>query len=202
MYIDAAMGRRCVMSEQRLCNSRDYFDEITEKAYRQFMDGKVTFLTVYSMATGLFHIAEWICLHDLPKVQAKFGTHVDSAAALWHQVVENTIPDAGFIRDLNNAAKHAKLRFDPSKPKKGDPSTGMHHAANTLISIAGWGEGGYGIGPWGGSTDVKMDDGGRKVSLEPIATSVFQFWETLVNEFHPKTQVTLIVDLTTPSANS
>lgn len=190
------------MSKQRLDNSRSYFDEITEKAYRKFMDGEVTFLTVYSMATGLYHIAEWVCLHDLPKVQAKYGIHVDSAAALWHQVVENTIPDAGFIRDLNNAAKHAKLRFDPSKLKKGDPSTGMHYAANTHISMTGWGEGGYGTGPFGGSPEVKMDEGGREVLLEPIATSVFQFWETLVNEFHPKAQATLVVDPTTPSANS
>ncbi|MGE0006104.1 MAG: hypothetical protein AB7S92_10950 [Parvibaculaceae bacterium] len=176
----------------RLENTRDYFDEITKKAYRQFMDGEVTFLVVYSMANGLYHIAEWICLHDLSRVQAKFGAQIDTAPTLWRQVVEKRIVDAGFIRDLNNAAKHAKLRFDPLKPKKGDPSTGMHHAANTFISIAGYGTGGFGRGPYGkGATEVKMDEGSREVSLEPIATQVFQFWETLVDEFYPKPALTI-----------
>jgi hypothetical protein len=191
-----------MVSKERLDSTRSYFDEITEKAYRQFVDGKVTFLTIYSMAAGLYHIAEWMCLHDLPKVQSKYGQHIDSAAALWHQVVEKTIPDAGFIRDLNNAAKHAKLRFDPTKSKKGDPSTGMHYAANTFISTSGWGEGGYGTGTYGGAPEVKMDEGGREVSLEPVATAVFQFWESLVNEFHPKPPLTLTVGQTTATANS
>jgi hypothetical protein len=38
-----------MISKQRLDNSRSYFNEITEKAYRQFMDREVTFLSVYSM---------------------------------------------------------------------------------------------------------------------------------------------------------
>lgn len=190
------------MSEQRLDNTRRYFDEITETAYRQFMNGEVTFLVIYSMASGLFHIAEWMCHHDLHKVQAKFGSHIDSPAALWHQVVEKNISDAGFIRDLNNAAKHAKLSFDPTKPGRGGPSTGMHHAANTYISTTGWGEGGYGTGPYGGSTAVKMDEGGREVLLEPIATAVFKFWEMLVDEFYPKKTLVIVLGEETPSANS
>lgn len=185
----------------RLENTRDYFDEITEQAYRQFMDGEVTFLVIYSMANGLYHIAEWLCLHDLSKVQAKFGMQIDTASALWHQVVEKNITGAGFIRDLNNAAKHAKLRFDPSKPKKGGPSTGMHHAANTFISTSGYGTGGFGRGPYGkGATEVKMDEGSREVSLEPIATQVFQFWEAIVNEFYPKPALTISPG--GPSSNS
>lgn len=174
------------MHIQRLDSSRRYFEEITEKSYRQFMRGEVNFLVIYSMAMGLYHICEWICLHDLPKLQAKYGNQVDGPSALWHQVVEQEIPRAGFIRDLNNASKHAKLRFDPTKPKKGDPSTGMHYAANTFISTIGWGQGGFGNAVYGGGAQVKMDEGNHEVLLEPIATDVFLFWERLINEFYPR----------------
>jgi len=170
------------MTIERLENTRDYFKHITQEAYRQFMDGKVTFLVIYSMATGLYHIAEWMWLHDHPKVKEKFGSEIDSAGALWHKVVEREVPGAGLIRDLNNAAKHAKLKFR----KNGGPSTSMHYAANTFIYTSDYGTGRYGVGGYGGAREVKMDEGGREVLLEPIATEVFHFWEKLVDEFHPQ----------------
>lgn len=183
------------MNKERLENTRDYFENITKAAYRQFMAGEVNFLIVYSLATGLYHIGEWMCLHDLPKLQAKFGRGIVTSADLWHQIVERRVPDAGFIRDLNNAAKHARLRFPT-----GRPSTAMHHSANTFIQTVGYGEGGYGHGPYGGAPEVKMDEGGREVQLEPIATEVFRFWEALVDEFYP---VPLVVVTTgPPTANS
>lgn len=190
------------MSEQRLDNTRRFFDEITEKSYRQFMDGEVTFLIIYAMAYGLYHITDWVFHHDLPKVQAKYGTSINSVGDFWHNIVENNITDAGFIRDLNNSAKHAKLSFNPTKTRAGSPSTGMHHAANTFISMTAWGDGGYGVGPFGGRQEVKMDEGGRVVLLEPIATGVFKYWEGLVNEFYPKTAVVISAHSAAPSANS
>lgn len=173
---------RDTMNKDRLENTRDYFENITKAAYRQFVSGEVTFLVVYSLTTGLYHIGEWMCVHDLAKVQGKFGTAILKSTDLWHQVVEQQVPDAGFIRDLNNAAKHAKLNFPT---KKGGPSTAMHHSANTFIQTTGYGEGAYGEGPYGGSPEVKMEEGGREVQLEPIATAVFRFWEALVEEFYP-----------------
>ncbi|WLS11919.1 hypothetical protein Q9314_28235 (plasmid) [Shinella sumterensis] len=186
------------MNKDRLENTRDYFENITKAAYRQFMAGEVTFLAVYSLATGLYHIGEWMCVHDLAKVQAKFGAGIVKSADLWHQVVEKHVPDAGFIRDLNNAAKHAKLTFPT---KKGGPSTAMHHSANTFIQTTGYGEGGYGEGPYGGGPEVKMDEGGREVQLEPIATAVFHFWEALVEEFYA-TPAAVVVTAGPPTANS
>lgn len=188
------------MRNDRLENTRDYFENITKPAYQAFTSGEVTFLTIYSLAAGLYHIAEWMWLHDEHKIRQKFGSGIKSAGDLWHNVVEPTLPDAGFIRDLNNAAKHAKLRFDPDKPKKGDPSTTMHYAANTHVEVSGWGEGSYGLGPYGGGKIAKMDEGGREVLLEPIATEVFDFWKALVDEFYPGP--TMTVQAGFPSANS
>lgn len=67
------------------------------------------------------------------------------------------------------------MSFDPSKPKKRDPSTTMYYAANTSISSTGWGEGGFGQGNFGGTPEMKLDEGGRQVGLAPIATAVFTF---------------------------
>jgi len=99
------------MTIERLENTRDYFKHITQEAYRQFMDGKVTFLVIYSMATGLYHIAEWMWLHDHPKVKEEFGSEIDSAGALWHKVVEREVPGAGLIRDLTTLQNTPSLSF-------------------------------------------------------------------------------------------
>ena len=150
------------------------------------------------MAAGLYHIAEWMCEHDLANVQAKFGAAITTPAQFWHQIVMPSVTDAGFVRDLNNAAKHARLRF----AARGGPSTAMHHSANTFIQTSGYGEEGYGNAPYGGALVVKMDEGGREVLLEPIATALFQFWETLVDEFYPPPPPVLRVPAGAPSANS
>lgn len=139
--------------------------------------------------------------HEEVNVKAKYGAQISSAGQLWNDVVERQIADAGFIRDLNNAAKHVKLSFNPQKPKRGDPSTSMHFAANTFISTSAYGVGGFGGGGFGGAPEVKMDEGGRVVALEPIATAVFKFWEALVDEFDP-VAIVVAAPPSVPTANS
>lgn len=190
------------MTEQRLENTRDYFDNIVEPAYRQFVDAEVTFLAVYSMAAGLYHIADWFYYHDEAKIRAKFGSQIKSSGNFWHDIVEKQIPDSGFIRDLNNAAKHVELHFDPCKPKRRGPSTTMRHSTNTSISTSAWGEGHYGQGGYGGAPEARMDEAGHKVSLEPIATALFEFWEVLVDEFYPRQALVSAVDSTTPPTSN
>lgn len=191
------------MPSERLESARDYFDNIVEPGYQAFMNERTTFLIVYSMANGLYHFSEWLCFHHRDKIKAKYGSSVDTGGALWASVIEQRVTDAGFIRDLNNAAKHTKLRFDPNKPKNSDPSTGMHYAANTHIYTAGFGEGGYGEGAWGGGQrDVKMDENGREVLLEPIATELYNFWKALIDEIAPRPAQTITVTSTVPQANS
>ncbi len=184
------------MNEQRLSSTRDFFDEITEKSYRRFMEGDVNFLMIYAMAYGLFHLADWVNHYDMPKVKDKFGEHINSGHDLWHEIIEKSITDAGLIRDLNNSAKHVKLEL------KYNPSTSMHYAANTYISMTGWDTASYGVSPNGGLVEVKMAEGGREILLEPVATSVFQFWEELMNEFYQKPPMVFPAGFTVPSANS
>ena len=166
------------------------------------MNGEVTFLTIYSMAAGLYHIGEWFCFHDLAKIQTKYGVQIDTPGKLWHYVVEKEVPKAGFIRDLNNAAKHAKLTVNSNPSRRGNPSTNMYYAANTFITSTGFGEGRFGQGNFGGTSEAKMDESGQEIALEPIATEVFDFWEKLVDEFYPVPVTTVSVEQTHPSANS
>lgn len=187
------------MSELRLLNGRDYFDHIVEPAYRQFKNGEVTFLVAYSMAAGLYHIAEWIWYHDEAKVTAKFPG-LSGGGALWAEV-EKAVPDAGLIRDMNNAAKHVKLSFDPNKPKKRDPSTTMHYAANSSISTGGFDTTAFDTKAFDSEKHFKLDEGGRTVPLEPIATAVFEFWKKLIDELRPSAPATIASDSGTPTAN-
>lgn len=161
------------MAKERLETPRDYFDNITTVAYQQFLQSEVTFLVVYSMAAGLFHIAEWVHFHDQVRVKAKYGAQITSQAKLWHDVIELAIPEAGFIRDLNNAAKHVRLRFDPQKSGTG-PSTNTHFAANTFIQTARGDGGGYCRESCRETRQVKMDHSGEEILLEPIANRCFQ----------------------------
>jgi hypothetical protein len=186
------------MGELRLLDDRDYFDHIAEPAYRQFKDGEVTFLVAYSMAAGLYHIAEWVWYHDEAKVKVKFPG-VTSGGALWEEV-EKAVPDAGLIRDMNNAAKHVKLSFDPNKPKKRDPSTTMYYAANSSISTGGFDSASFDAKAFDGEKQFKLDEGGRTIPLEPIATQVFEFWEKLINELRPRASVTITTGSDTSTA--
>ena len=172
------------MTEQRLLNSRDYFENVVKLAYERFSNSEANFLDAYSLAMGLYHMHEWVFHHDLAKVKSKFGIEVRTAGKLW-KFVESEIEGAGLIRDMNNAAKHVKLQFDPGHPQARDPSTEMHDAANTSIASFGYGEGSFGIGPFGGKSFFVLDVGGKTVSLRPVATDVYNYWECLIKEFYP-----------------
>lgn len=132
--------------EIRLKDAQDFFDNLVEPAFNNFKVGEPDFLKIYSLASALFHISEWVIEHNKIDVQNKFGTAINTYGELW-RVVEKQITDAGFIRDLNNAGKHVKITFKPS--------TDMLHAANTVIETTGYGNGPYGTGPYGGVKQSK-----------------------------------------------
>ena len=162
------------MHTERLQNARDYFENVTAVAYRQFMQSEVSFLVVHAMAASFFHLAEWVFVHDRAKVQAKYGAQIRYGGELWDKVVKAKITDADLIRDLANTAKHVKLGFH----------SGMHQPGKTFISISPVPDDGH--PSYGASRDVKMGDGEREVQLESVATAVFKFWEALIDEFYPK----------------
>lgn len=125
------------------------------------------------MASSLYHFHEWVIAIDKNAAENALGLAFNKPHDLWSHV-ESTVPGAGSIRDLANASKHVSI------DKK--PSTSMTHIANTSIVSVGWGEGGYGVGRYGGAPSVMMDQGSAPVSLDDCATKVFKFWQTLVEK--------------------
>jgi hypothetical protein len=178
------------MTKEQLLSARDYFDEITTPAYEQFMDTPSTFLSVYTLSYGLYHLSEWLYFYKPTELQAKYGNNITSAGKLWADVVEKQVPDSGLIRDLNNAAKHVQLKIG-----KAPPSTAMHHSANTHIIFSTTGN-----EPRDGT--VKLHEGARQVLLDTVATDVYEFWKKLVDEFYPVAAPVVTVASAGPTANS
>lgn len=192
------------MSRNKLLSARDYFEEVVTPAYELYFAAAANFQTIYSMTTSLYHFHEWIWHYHREKIERTY--RVKTAGNLWHDVVEAEVKDAGFIRDLNNASKHVQLM-----PKKGSPSTPMHHSANTVIVSSGWGDGGFGDGPYGGTTTVKMQAGRRNIPLDAIAKRLYKFWKKMLDQMDPvpgtrrrilKPKPKVLISSTNASANS
>ena len=170
------------MHKQQLQSARDYFDNVTTVAYQEFMQSEVTIAVVSAMAASLFHLAEWIYVHDRSKIQAKYGTDIRYGGELWDRVVMRKIADADLIRDLSNTAKHVNLSFHANRPRMGDTSAATHLAAYTVISTSP-------VSAHGGPLAIEPEKAGAGIPLEPIATAVFEFWRALIDEFYPKAAV-------------
>lgn len=197
------------MTRSQLLTARDYFEEVVTPAYDAFFAGPSSFQAIYAMANALYHLHEWMWHSHKTAIQSKYGVTIKTKGKLWADVIEANVADAGYIRDLNNVSKHVELSIDPKKPQ---PSTPMHHAANTVITTSGWGQGGYGTGPHGGTSTVKLQSNKRNIPLDPIAKRVYKYWKRMLDEFDPPptkpavkkaNQVVLtMTGSSTPSANS
>lgn len=170
------------MASAKLTSARDYFDEVLKPSKAQFFRTKSSFKNLYAMTNSLYHFSEWMWHYHGPALTQKFGAAVTSAGSLWAEIVEKQVPDAGLIRDLNNASKHVTLTIKPRN--RGGPSTTMHHSANTEITVSSFDSGAFGEG-FSISSSVVLKEGSRTVLLDPIATGVFEFWEKLIDEMDP-----------------
>ncbi|BAV46560.1 Tol biopolymer transport system, periplasmic component-related protein [Mesorhizobium loti] len=194
------------MSKTKLVSARDYFEEVVTPAFNLYFASAANFQTIYAMTTSLYHFHEWMWHYHKAQLQTTYG--VTSAGGLWHNVVEQNVNEAGFIRDLNNASKHVELLPRGRNP----PSTPMHHSANTVIMTSGWGQGSYGAGPYGGTSTVRMQAGRKNIPLDAIAKRVYKYWKKMLDQVDPppkrarvKKEKQPVISLTTvssPNANS
>jgi hypothetical protein len=150
---------------------QEYFAEVLEPNYRDFMSRASTFQTAFNVASSLFHMSEWIAASKLTEASAALGVALKDKYALWGEV-QKAVPNAGYIRDVANASKHVKLH---------SPSTGMTHIANTFISSFGYGQGGYGVaGVYGGAREMRIKDNTGDVVFDDCAKDVYAFWSALI----------------------
>jgi len=154
----------------KLDSSKAFFDEVLALNFREFMNTSSSFSTAINMASSLFHMHEWVYSLDKAAAEKALNTTFSAKHEVW-KYVEANVSQAGYIRDVANAAKHVVLTKRPS--------TSMTHIANTAVVSVGWGEGGYGQGRYS-APSVMMEEGTGQVSLDTCAKAVFGFWEDLV----------------------
>jgi hypothetical protein len=83
-------------------------------------------------------------------------------------------PDFDLIRGIANSAKHLVLAN--RQPHPAAPS----HAANTRVQSTGFGERGFGMGPYGGTPRVMLEAArGQDREFSDLATSTFDMWKRL-----------------------
>ena len=87
--------------------------------------------------------------------------------------LECQCPDFALMRGIANAGKH--LELTNVRPHPDAPS----HAANTATQTLGWGEGAYGLGPYGGGPQVALEGANGPIQFIQIAGSVFEMWKAL-----------------------
>ncbi len=171
-----------------LTDAVDYFREVVIPNKEAFFGQTSTFAAALNLATALFHLHEWLHEGYRSQLEAHFSKSFGKASDFW-LAVQATNTNFGYIRDVTNASKHVNIGKHP-------PSTGMRHIANTHLITAGYGQGGYGTGKFGGAPDIVFDDGGNQISFDDCATELFAYWETLM------TQVTGFVYVSTPATGT
>jgi hypothetical protein len=79
----------------------------------------------------------------------------------------------GLVRDVAEAHKHVKL----DRPTRAVTSAGQ----TTVCATTGWGQGGFGTGPYGGGSFVVVSlDNGQKQHLSRAVAEVVRMWEAML----------------------
>jgi hypothetical protein len=162
-------------TSQSLDDAKDFFEQIVEPSFTEFMSAPSSFRTAFNAATALFHMHEWLYEYKKAELEAKYSLPFLKKGDFWGHV-ETLVPLSKFIRDLANASKHVRLTLRPS--------TSMTHIANTVIQTVGFGQGGYGVGRYSAPT-VTMKDGTTDVVLDDCAKDLFRLWQQLITELYP-----------------
>lgn len=107
------------------------------------------------------------------------GVHVVSDERAFANALRDLFPEFELIRGIANSAKHLQLRGS------GGHAHSPSHAANTRVQSTGWGEGGFGMGPWGGSPRVMLETGSTSGDLKfsDIATTVLNMRKKLAQQY-------------------
>jgi len=154
----------------KLSTPKDFFDEVVEPNYNQFMSEPSSFRTAINVAISLFSMHEWIFELSKPKVEKLLGKTFVKKHNLWKHI-EGQTSEACYIRDVANASKHVRLTINPS--------TKMTHIANTSIQMVTVGYNSPNPKP-ARTPSVIMDEQGQAISFDDCAESMFKFWQKFI----------------------
>lgn len=158
------------MMEKSLTDAKNYFDLVVELNVADFIENPSTFRLAFNAASALFHQHEWLFESKKAELERFYSQSFENKGKFWKHI-ENSLPEASYIRDLANASKHIKLTIQPS--------TSMCHIANTVIRTSTFGTGAYGVGRYSNDSIV-MQSNGQDIYLDDCIQKLRDFWHNLI----------------------
>lgn len=160
----------------------EYWNEILVPDFDDFIKQIDDLRKAFHCAISLFHMCDWIYVFYGLQVCSSFtykdnndATQAVSDEKTFANALRDLCPEFELIRGIANSAKHLQLRGTGGHPAS--PS----NAANTRVQSTGWGEGGFGMGPWNGSPRVMLQATDGDLEFSAIATTVRDMWKQLAS---------------------
>lgn len=176
------MGQIAMPIVNQFVTAADFWSGMVEPDYHAHKADVASLRAALHVAISLFHMSDWVFHTHETQVRAAF-TFEDAKSHLREPVrceitfadaLEQTNADFGRLRGICHATKHLRLR--KPRPVKNAPSD----AANTRVQTTGFGIGGFGSGPMGGTARVMVEGaGGADMEFSAIAQNVHTMWLNL-----------------------
>lgn len=161
----------------RIDDYKKFWNEVLLPDYQEFMKETDNVRKAFHLASSLFHMADWLYWGNKTYIDTNF-TFVDRNGAAqpvsdektFANAVRDLCPDFELIRGIANAGKHLQVR-------KGQHAASPVSAANTYVTSTGYGTGGHGMGPYGGTARVRQQGpNNQDVELTDLAKRIHDMW--------------------------
>jgi hypothetical protein len=166
---------------EKLTKYTEYWQGIVVPDYEAFGAKNDDLRLAFHAAIALFHMSDWVYLGHEADIRSSFQFTDKTGAVLpvrdvkqFANALRDQCPHFELIRGIANSAKHLAL----SRP--GTHSHSPSNAANSSVRATGYGAGGFGSGPCGGSPRVMLaGPNGDDLEFSMIAGAVYKMWKDL-----------------------
>ncbi len=156
---------------------KKYWNEFVEPDYSEYMAAIDDMRKAFHCASSLFHMADWLYWGNKTYIDANFTfkdkNNIGQAVGdekTFANAIRDLCPDFELIRGIANAGKHLKIA-------KGRHAAAPVSAANTYVTSTEYGEGSYGIGPFGGTRRVRQEaPNNQDIEFTDLARAVRDMW--------------------------
>lgn len=160
---------------------KKFWSKVVLPDFTDFQSEPDNIRRAFHLANSLFHMADWLYWPNKAYIDATFTYRDKNGAAqrvqdekTFANAVRDFHPDFELIRGIANSAKHLQLN------NRGRHPASPSHAANTVVQATGYGEGGFGSGPYSGTERVMLEGpNNQDLEFSDLAESVKTMWETL-----------------------